>query len=309
MRLPDSSDRQYLLDLAVDLGIRHFDVARLYGLGQAEAELGGLLRRNTGQLTVATKCGLGEARAPSVFKVRQSGLRRFLQLAPGLKPLARRVYGSSLVRRDFSAANCRLSLQTSLKQLDLEAVDLLLLHEPCPDDPVDGAMESLLQELHREGLIGGFGMSGLSQPTFSLWRQRPDLAPHVLQWEDNLFDPEPLGQLSAKEAPPLRTRFGRIRRSIQPIKQAFAGVPQLQRHWSERLNVDLADQDALVAAILGSALASHPGEMLLFASTSPDRLRCILPLLHSPPWEAREAMAFEHFWRPPFIQTHQHALD
>ena len=34
MRLPEARDRQRLLDLAVDLGIRHFDGARLYGLGQ-----------------------------------------------------------------------------------------------------------------------------------------------------------------------------------------------------------------------------------------------------------------------------------
>ena len=54
LRLPEASDRQRLLDLVVDLGICHFDVARLYGLGQAEAELGGLLRRPSAQLTVAT---------------------------------------------------------------------------------------------------------------------------------------------------------------------------------------------------------------------------------------------------------------
>jgi aryl-alcohol dehydrogenase-like predicted oxidoreductase len=31
MRLPEVGDRQRLLDLAVDLGICHFDTARLYG--------------------------------------------------------------------------------------------------------------------------------------------------------------------------------------------------------------------------------------------------------------------------------------
>ena len=47
MRLPEARDRQRLLDLAVDLGIRHFDGARLYGLGQVEGELGALLRRHS----------------------------------------------------------------------------------------------------------------------------------------------------------------------------------------------------------------------------------------------------------------------
>lgn len=299
MRLPEASDRQHLLDLAVDLGIRHFDGARLYGLGQVEAELGGLMRRHPGQLTVATKCGLGVAHPPSAAAQRQGGLRRMLQLAPGMHPLARRFYGSRMVHRDFSAAHCRRSLHTSLSELGLESVDLLLLHEPAPADAVDPAMEACLQDWQRQGLIGGYGISGLPAPTFSLWRQRPGLAPHLLQWEDDLTEPQPLAQLLPAEALPLCARFGRIRRSLQQIQQAFAAVPQLQRHWSERLTIDLSEMDTLVAGLLGAALAAYPGDLLLFATTSPERLRRILSLLHSPPWEAAEAIAFEHFWRPP----------
>ena len=298
MRLPEAVDRERWLDLAVDLGIRHFDVARLYGLGQAEGEIGALLSRYPGQLTVATKCGLGEAQLPSAVAQRQGGLRRLLQLAPGLRPLARRVYGSRMVRRDFSAAHCRRSLESSLGQLGLEAVDLLLLHEPGAADVVDPAMEACLQHWQRQGLIGGYGISGLSDPTCSLWRQRPGLAPHILQWEDDLLEPQHLAQLPGMQAPPLCGRFGRIRRSLLPIQQAFAAVPQLQRHWSDRLNLDLSEPNALVAALLGAALAAYPADLLLFASTDPHRLRRIVSLLHAPPWHAAEAIAFEHFWRP-----------
>jgi diketogulonate reductase-like aldo/keto reductase len=299
MRLPTARDRQQLLDLAVDLGIRHFDVARLYGLGQVEAELAGLLHRHPGQLTLATKCGLGSALPPAAAAQSQGGLRRILQLAPGLRPLARRFYGSRMMPRDFSVGHCKLSLQTSLAQLGLESVDLLLLHEPGPADALDPALEACMLDWQRQGLIGGYGLSGLPSPTFSLWRQRPGLAPNMLQWEDNLLEPQPLAQLSAMEEPVLRSRFGRIRRSLQPIQKAFAAVPQLQRHWSERLNFDLAESDALVAALLGAALAAHPNDLLLFATTNPDRLRRLLSLLQTPPWDAAEAIAVERFWRPP----------
>jgi diketogulonate reductase-like aldo/keto reductase len=299
MRMPEAGVRQRLLDLAVDLGIRHFDAARLYGLGQVEVELGSLLCRHPGQLTVATKCGLGEAQPPSAAAQRQGGLRRLLQMAPGLRPLARRFHGSRMVRRDFSAVHCRRSLETSLGQLGLEAVDLLLLHDPGPTDAVDPSMEACLQDWQRQGLIGSYGISGLPDPTFSILRQRPGLAPHILQWEDDLLEPQPLAQHPAMQAPQLSGRFGRIRRSLQPIREAFAAVPQLQRHWSERLNLDLAESNALVAALLGAALAAYPADLLLFASTDPDRLRRIVYLLHSPPWDAAEAIAFERFWRPP----------
>ena len=304
MRLPESGDRQRLLDIAVDLGIQHFDVARLYGMGMVEAELGALLRRHPGRLTVATKCGLGESFPPSAVAQRQGGLRRALQLAPGLRPLARRVLGSRMVRRDFSAAHCRHSLETSLGQLRLEAVDLLLLHEPGHSDPVDSDMEACLQDWQRQGLIGGCGISGQPGPTLSLWRQRPGLALHLLQWEDDLFEHPPQDQLPAPQPPWLRGRFGRIRRSMQPIRQAFKAVPQLQRHWSERLNLNLADSNALVAALLGAALAAYPADLLLFASTDPDRLRRTVALLQAPPWEPVEAIAFEHFWRPRVDPAH-----
>lgn len=299
MRLPEAGDRQRLLDLAVDLGIRHFDTARLYGLGQVEAELAALLRRHPDQLTVATKCGLGEARPPSTAVQRQGGLRRLVKLAPGLRPLARRVYGSRMVRRDFSASHCRRSLETSLGQLGLEAVDLLFLHEPGLPDAVDPDLEACLLDWQQQGLIGGYGISGLPGSTWSLWRQRPGLAPHILQWEDDLLEPHPLSQLPGRQEPQLSGRFGRIRRSLHPMQQAFAAVPQLQRHWSDRLNLDLSESNALVATLLGAALAAHPADLLLFSSTDPYRLRRIVSLLHSPPWEAAEAIAFERFWRPP----------
>ena len=297
LRLPESSDRQRLLDLVVDLGMFHLDVARLYGLGQAEAEVGSLLRRHPGQLTVATKFGLGEARPPSAAAQRQGGLRRLLQLAPGLRPLARRVYGRGMVARDFSAAHCRLSLQTSLGQLGLESVDLLLLHEPSSSDVIDLGLEACLQQLHTEGLIGGYGISGMPDTSISLWRQRPQLTPHLIQWEDDLLEPEPTGSLTVG-APLLRGRFGRIRRSLKPIQQAFSAVPQLQRHWSERLNCSLAEDVALGAVLLGAAMASDPETLLLYSTTDPERLARTLALLNDSPWQAAEAIAFEAFWRP-----------
>ena len=297
MRLPEVRDRQRLLDLVADLGIRHFDVSRLYGLGQVEGEIGALLRRHSGHFTVATKCGLGEAHPPSASVQRQGGLRRILQLAPGIRPLVRRFYGRCIVRRDFTAGHCLLSLQTSLSQLGLESVDLLLLHEPTPFDAVDQTLEVFLQDSQRQGLIGGYGISGLPGPSLALWRQRPGLAPHLLQLEDNLLTTEPPAFSATEEYPALRGRFGRIRLSLQPIQQAFAAVPQLQRFWSDRLNLFLGEPNSLVAALLGAGLAGFPNDLLLFATTDPDRLRRILSLLHSPPWDASEAIAFERFWR------------
>ena len=44
-RIPQRSRRREVLEAAYDVGIRHFDVAPMYGLGLAEAELGSFLKR------------------------------------------------------------------------------------------------------------------------------------------------------------------------------------------------------------------------------------------------------------------------
>jgi aryl-alcohol dehydrogenase-like predicted oxidoreductase len=136
-------------------------VVRLYGLGLAEAQLAPLLRPHRCQLTLATKFGLGEAVPPSPASRRQGGLRRLLHDLPALRLLARRLYGSRMVPRNFSAAHARRSLHTSLCQLGVDAVDLLLLHEPTPADAIDPELEAADQELQQQRLIGGFGLSGL----------------------------------------------------------------------------------------------------------------------------------------------------
>lgn len=44
MQSPSKKERMAVLAGAMDSGITHFDTARMYGLGMAEAELGAFLR-------------------------------------------------------------------------------------------------------------------------------------------------------------------------------------------------------------------------------------------------------------------------
>jgi D-threo-aldose 1-dehydrogenase len=44
MQSPSRKERMAVLGSAVDSGMTHFDIARMYGLGMAEAELGAFLR-------------------------------------------------------------------------------------------------------------------------------------------------------------------------------------------------------------------------------------------------------------------------
>jgi diketogulonate reductase-like aldo/keto reductase len=298
LRIPDSTERQRLLSIAYEAGIRHFDVARFYGLGHSEAVLSGLLKTHPDQITVSTKFGIGSADPPSTSTQSQAGLRALLRKAPGLRTVARRIYSGRRLPRNFTVAHCRQSLHTSLNQLGIEAVDLLLLHEPTLSDQIDPDLETTLKTFQSQGLIGSFGLSGNWSDCESLIATRPLLAIHMVQWEDDLFEAAPDFNSRPSSTTTCRGRFGRIRRSLPRIQQAFEAVPQLQRYWSDRMNINLADSVSLGAALLGAALATYPSELLLYSSTDADRLRRTLTLLNNPPWHNADAIAFESFWRP-----------
>src|SRR3954449_5791318 len=54
----DRPDALRLLESAFDEGITHFDIARLYGLGHAEAILGEFIQNKRDRVTVTTKLGI-----------------------------------------------------------------------------------------------------------------------------------------------------------------------------------------------------------------------------------------------------------
>jgi len=99
------------VDRAWSLGVRFFDTAPLYGSGLAEERLGRALAGHPrGEYTVSTKVGrvLRPGKASPEFRG-----------APPLEAVF-----------DFSAQGVRSSLAGSLRRLQLDAVDLLLLHDP-----------------------------------------------------------------------------------------------------------------------------------------------------------------------------------
>ena len=93
------------------LGIRFFDTAPLYGSGLAEERLGqALVGRPRHEYTISTKVGrvLRPGRASPAFHG-----------APHLEPIF-----------DYSTDGIRRSLADSLERLELDAVDIALLHDP-----------------------------------------------------------------------------------------------------------------------------------------------------------------------------------
>ncbi|MBV9323992.1 MAG: aldo/keto reductase [Chloroflexi bacterium] len=144
------ADWQGALAAAWDSGIRYFDTAPHYGLGLSEERFGiGLAGKPRDELIVSTKVGrlLEPNRAA----------------ATGFDDEGFAVPASTLRVRDYTRDGVLRSLESSLRRLQLERVDILLVHDP--DDfyraALDGAFPAL-EELRSQRVIRSYG-AGMNQ--------------------------------------------------------------------------------------------------------------------------------------------------
>jgi len=142
-REPSRARRHRLLETAFDAGISHFDAAPMYGLGLVERELGRFARGRRDRVVIATKFGITPAPAARVLARVQGPLRRLLDAAPALRERARPSAGDPrsgaaggllYQASGYDARAARASLERSLRELRLDHVDILLLHDPMPGD-------------------------------------------------------------------------------------------------------------------------------------------------------------------------------
>lgn len=147
-----------LLRDALDAGITLFDTANIYTQGESETLIGQAFAGRRHEAFLCTKVGyLG---SPS---------RRLAgRLKPVLRPVVRRLgirralvprQLSGTVAHDFSRASMKTSLHGSLKRLQTDAVDLVLLHSPSADDLANGEAIGNLLDMRQAGLARLVGVS------------------------------------------------------------------------------------------------------------------------------------------------------
>jgi aryl-alcohol dehydrogenase-like predicted oxidoreductase len=144
-----------LLHEAIDLGVEHFDTAEVYGLTRNETRLGDAFHDRRAKVFIATKWG------------------------PQFDAATGRRLGI-----DGTAANCRKSIEGSLKRLRTDCIDLYYLHRVDPKTPIEesvGAMAELVKE-------GKIRLIGLSEPSADTLRRAAKTATiSAVQSEYSIF--------------------------------------------------------------------------------------------------------------------------
>ena len=271
MRTASRGARQRLLETAFHEGIRHFDVARMYGLGRAETELARFLKRHRDEVTVATKFGIGVGRA-AVLARAQAPARALAARSPALRRRIRAAAGAAgppPPPRLYDAVTMRESLETSLRELRTDHVDVLLLHEPRPIDTVRfEELVGALEAARDAGKLRGWGISGDPDDTYALLPRFDGNA--VLQVRDNVL----LRSLRRPAAPAdaSAVTFGVLNEAVEWLVEHVGGDADRRRHWEEAVGVDCADPGAVAPLLLADAVRENAVGCVLFATTKPERI-------------------------------------
>ena len=138
---------------AIDLGINCFDTAPAYGRGQSESMLARALGPRRKDVLVVTKCGVG-------YEDRPKG-------------------------RDSRLVSIMASIEQSLRNLQTDYVDVLLIHWPDVNTPFDETMTAL-DNIVQQGKARAIGVSNftLEQIKECVQTRRMDLVQYGL----NMFD-------------------------------------------------------------------------------------------------------------------------
>ena len=120
------------IEKSYDLGVNFFDTAPVYGFGRSEELIGKALKKVRSKVFYATKCGL-------VWEKEEL----------------------SSIEKVGNADSIRKEIESSLRRLQTDCIDLYQVHWPDVDTPQTETMEALMQ-LQEQGKIRYIGVSNYS---------------------------------------------------------------------------------------------------------------------------------------------------
>jgi aryl-alcohol dehydrogenase-like predicted oxidoreductase len=144
---------------ALDSGITHFDVARLYGYGEAEALLGEVLKGRRDRVVIASKFGLQATRAAGALRALKPIAQQLAATIPGARGVLRSLVGVAAQPADrFSVVSAQTSLDRSLAALKTDYLDILFLHD-CAASDLGEELLGFLDAQVAAGKIRAFGVA------------------------------------------------------------------------------------------------------------------------------------------------------
>lgn len=267
-----------LLEAAFDAGITHFDVARAYGYGEAESVVGEFIARRRDSVTVTTKLGIQPPRRTPLLRAAKAAARRVAVLSPGTRSLMRRRAGAMVAHGRFGLDEARASFERSLRELGTDHVDVLLLHDPRPEDVTD-ELEAFADECVRSGRARAVGVASGRSETAAIAAASKLLA-RVVQMPDSALEPDtPPAAAPAAEAIVTHSVLAPV------LGAAFERLDDdhTARVWAERLGSDPRAPGVVARLALAAALRRNRWGPVLVSSRDEAHIRSNVATACEPP--------------------------
>lgn len=236
-------DLESLIDAALAVGITSFDHADIYGGYTCETAFGGWLKANAhlrDSIQLISKCGI--------------------KLIAEERPFHR------IKHYDTTKAHLIQSAEQSLKNLQTDRLDLLLIHRPDPlMQPEEVA--AAFSQLKEQGKVLHFGVSNFTNQQFELLSKFSDQPIITNQIEISLFKSEPMFDGSLDYL---------MTQSVNPMAWSPLGgrknVMSLTGH--EEVKKMASKYDLETGNLLLSWLLKHPSGIIpVIGTMNPDRVR------------------------------------
>jgi len=279
LALVNEEERQSLLCAALDAGITHFDTAPYYGYGEAEKVLGRFIKHRRGQVTVTTKFGIQPPKLAAGGTL-AGAVKRVVKNFGPLRSLLAKQAGKLVQRGVFGVEDARKSLESSLRSLQTDHIDIFLLHEAGAGDAGED-LRAFLEAKQKEGVIGSFGVGSVFPEVSEIASCRPGFC-GVLQFENNVLNPniQSLPQTNASGS--FLVTHGALGGALRKLSSLFAEEAELAGRCSEALGADVRDPMILANAMMAWAARSNPQGAVLFSSKQPGHIRSAVDAVSSP---------------------------
>jgi len=264
---------------AVDGGITHFDVARLYGYGEAEALVGEALKDKRDRVVIASKFGLTAPRAAGALRALKPIAQKLAASVPGARAVLRSLVGGAAQAADrFSLASAQAALDQSLAALKTDYLDIWFLHDCAAEDLTD-ELAVFLDRQVAVGKIRAYGVATAIDAVLKLFAARGDAM--LYQFASGLCVP------NAERLPSGERRF--------IAHSPFAG--------SARVAARLAASGDTYPMMLAQALAAPNVAVVLCSMLDEAHLRANLDAIERPRFSAAEIARFVAMLAEPMVRA------
>ena len=257
------------LEVAFDNGIKHFDVARLYGFGLSEGILGDFSKNKRSSITITTKFGIDPNNTLLKNLFLQNVIRsvyRKLKKSRVQKQTSA-LASNSMTSKDFSLVHAEKSIDTSLKELKTDYIDYLLLHEPLISEANNEELIHFLEQKKKAGIIKEFGIASFSDTVFKEYAHL-NIAHTILQTSNSFPACVPKELLISNQM--LRKFYFSPFLYLSKVSQMLTEDATLKKQLSDLVGFDL-DKKTIDLFFMHQVVTDRTGTVL-FTSSKNDKI-------------------------------------